>query len=133
MKGYVEQLERLGYVLLQDISVGLILNGLTSDFLGFVKNYNMHNMGKTVGKLQALLIEYKKGLPKKAATPQVMEIQSGRIQKANKKSLNAKGKEHPTKDEACHYCKEAGHWKKNCPVYLAELIKKRSQLALPVL
>ncbi|GJT19579.1 retrotransposon protein, putative, ty1-copia subclass [Tanacetum coccineum] len=34
----------------------------------------------------------RKGLPKKAATPQVMEIQGGRIQKANKKSLNAKGK-----------------------------------------
>ncbi|GJU16938.1 F-box associated domain containing protein [Tanacetum coccineum] len=33
MKGYVEQLERLGYVLSQDLSVGLILNGLTSDFV----------------------------------------------------------------------------------------------------
>ncbi|GJR33335.1 hypothetical protein Tco_1109567 [Tanacetum coccineum] len=36
MKGYVEKLERLGYVLPQDISVGLILNGLTSDFAGFI-------------------------------------------------------------------------------------------------
>ncbi|GKD98486.1 hypothetical protein Tco_1382383 [Tanacetum coccineum] len=32
LKGYVEKLECLGYVLPQDISVGLILNGLTSDF-----------------------------------------------------------------------------------------------------
>ncbi|GKD16789.1 hypothetical protein Tco_1205947 [Tanacetum coccineum] len=55
MKGYVEQLERLGYVLSQDLSVDIIM---------------------------ALL----------AATPQVMAIQGGRIQKANKKSLNAKGK-----------------------------------------
>ncbi|GJX38408.1 hypothetical protein Tco_0251711 [Tanacetum coccineum] len=92
MKGYIEQPERLGYVLLQDISVGLILNGLTSDFAGFVRNYNMHDMGKTVGELHALLIEYEKGLPKKAATPQLMAIQGGRIQKANKKSQIAKGK-----------------------------------------
>ncbi|GKC03578.1 hypothetical protein Tco_0995188, partial [Tanacetum coccineum] len=92
MKGYVEQLERLGYVLPQDLSVGLIMNGLTSDFAGFVRNYNMHNIGKTIGELHALLIEYEKGLPKKAVTPQVMAIQGGRIQKANKKSLNAKGK-----------------------------------------
>ncbi|GJY62957.1 hypothetical protein Tco_0464417 [Tanacetum coccineum] len=92
MKDYVEQLERLGYVLPQDISVGLILNGLTSDIAGFVRNYNMHHMGKTVVELHALLIEYEKGLPKNAATPQVMAIQCGRIQKANKKSLNAKGK-----------------------------------------
>ncbi|GJX78487.1 hypothetical protein Tco_0326636 [Tanacetum coccineum] len=34
---------------------------------------------------------YEKGLPKKPATPQVMAIQGGRIQKA-KQSLNAKGK-----------------------------------------
>ncbi|GJU01000.1 hypothetical protein Tco_1111338 [Tanacetum coccineum] len=79
MKNYVAQLERLGYVLPQDLSIGLILNGLTSNFAGFVRNYNMHNMGKTIGELHALLIEYEKGLPKKAATPQVMAIQGGRI------------------------------------------------------
>nr|GEV87105.1 hypothetical protein [Tanacetum cinerariifolium] len=58
-----------------------------------MRNYNMQNMGKTIGELHALLIEYEKGLPKKAATPLVMTIQGGRIQKANKKSLNAKGKD----------------------------------------
>ncbi|GJV32780.1 hypothetical protein Tco_1393180 [Tanacetum coccineum] len=79
-------------LILGNISVGLILNDLTSDFAGFVKNYNMHNMGKTIGELHALLIVYEKWLPKKAATPQVMVIQGGRIQKANKKLLNAKGK-----------------------------------------
>nr|GEW67424.1 hypothetical protein [Tanacetum cinerariifolium] len=92
LKDYVEQLERLGYVLPQDLCVGLILNGLTSDFVGFVRNYNMHNMGKTIGELHALLIEYEKGLPIKTATPQVMAIQGSRIQKANKKSQKAKGK-----------------------------------------
>ncbi|GJU94300.1 zinc finger, CCHC-type containing protein [Tanacetum coccineum] len=70
-----------------------------------------------------------------------------------KKSLNAKGKnkvngkgndkkvyipkpnnpkpttkERPAKDDACHHCKEVGHWKRNCPVYLAELQKKRKQV-----
>ncbi|GJV13988.1 hypothetical protein Tco_1359311 [Tanacetum coccineum] len=91
INGYVEQLERLGYVIPQEISVGLILNGLTSDFVKFVRNYNMHNMGKTIGELRALLIEYEKGLPKKAATPQVLVIQGDKIQKSNKKSQNAKG------------------------------------------
>ncbi|GKA42313.1 retrotransposon protein, putative, ty1-copia subclass, partial [Tanacetum coccineum] len=133
MKGYVEQLEHIGYVLQQDLSVGLILNGLTSDFARFVRNFNMHNMGKTIGELHAMLIEYEKGLPKKAATPQVMMIKGSRIQKANKKSLKAKGKgkdngkgkdekvyipkpktpkpsakEHPAKDDVCHHCKEVG-------------------------
>ncbi|GJR95441.1 retrotransposon protein, putative, ty1-copia subclass [Tanacetum coccineum] len=49
-------------------------------------------MGKTVGELHAMLNEYKKGLPKKAETLQVMMIKGGKIQKANKKSLKAKGK-----------------------------------------
>ncbi|GJS59851.1 retrotransposon protein, putative, ty1-copia subclass [Tanacetum coccineum] len=38
MKGYVEILERLGYVLLQDITVVLIFNGLTKDFVDFSGN-----------------------------------------------------------------------------------------------
>ncbi|GKA33915.1 retrotransposon protein, putative, ty1-copia subclass [Tanacetum coccineum] len=148
-----DQLERLGYMLPQDIIVGLILNSLTKDFAGFVRNYNMHNMRKTIGKLHAMLIEYEKGLPKKAETPQVMIIKDGKIQKANKKSLKAKGKgkangkgkgkqvyipkpknpkpstkEHPAKDNTCHHYKEVGHWKRNCPIYLAELLKKKKQV-----
>ncbi|GJW37831.1 retrotransposon protein, putative, ty1-copia subclass [Tanacetum coccineum] len=131
MKGCVEQLERLGYVLPQDLCVGLILNGLTSDFVGFVRNYNMHNMRKIIGEIHALLIEYEIFLPKKAETPQVMMIKSGKIQKTNKKSLKAKckgkangkgkdkqvyiskpknpkpsAKEHPAKDDTYHHCKE---------------------------
>ncbi|GJW28759.1 retrovirus-related pol polyprotein from transposon TNT 1-94 [Tanacetum coccineum] len=113
----------------------------------------MHNMGKTIGKLHAILIEYEKGLPKNAKTPQVMAIGSGKMQKANKKSLKAKGKgkangkgndtqvyilkpknpkpsakDHPTKDDTCPHCKELGHWKRNCLVYLAELLKKKKQV-----
>ncbi|GJT11977.1 retrotransposon protein, putative, ty1-copia subclass [Tanacetum coccineum] len=83
-----------------------------------------------------------------------MTIRGGKIQKANKKSLKAKGKgkangkgkdkqvyipkpknpkpsakERPAKDDACHHYKEVGHWKRNCPVYLAELLKKKKQVA----
>ncbi|GKD21354.1 retrotransposon protein, putative, ty1-copia subclass, partial [Tanacetum coccineum] len=153
IKGYVDQVKHLGYVLLQDLTVGLILNGLTKDFAGFVRNYNMHNMGKTIGELHDMLIEYEKGLPKKADIPQVMMIKSGKIYKANKKSLKAKGKgksngngkdkqvyipkpknpkvtakEHPAKDDTCHHYKEVGHWKRNCHVYLAELLMKKKQV-----
>ncbi|GKD52899.1 retrotransposon protein, putative, ty1-copia subclass, partial [Tanacetum coccineum] len=37
-------------------------------------------------------------------------------------------KEHLEKDDACHHCKEVGHWKRNCLVCLAELIKKKKQV-----
>ncbi|GJR76048.1 retrotransposon protein, putative, ty1-copia subclass [Tanacetum coccineum] len=52
----------------------------------------MHNMGKTIGELHALLIEYEKGLPKNAATPQVLAIHGGRIQNPNKKPQATKSK-----------------------------------------
>nr|GEW71987.1 hypothetical protein [Tanacetum cinerariifolium] len=117
-KDYVQQLERLGYVLPQDLRVSLILNGLTSDFAGFVRNYNMHNMGKTIGEIHDLLIEYEKGKANgKGKDKQVY------IPKPKNPKLAAK--EHIAKDDTCYHCKEVGHWRRNCPVYLAELLKKK--------
>ncbi|GKC50995.1 retrotransposon protein, putative, ty1-copia subclass [Tanacetum coccineum] len=52
----------------------------------------MRNIGKIIGELHALLIEYEKGLYKKVAKPQVLTIQGGRIHKPNKKLQAAKGK-----------------------------------------
>ncbi|GJT02797.1 hypothetical protein Tco_0823966 [Tanacetum coccineum] len=78
---------------------------------GFLRNYNIHNIGNMIGELHTLLVEYEKGLPKKAATPQVIAIQ-----------------EHPAKDDACHHCKVVGHYKRNYLAYLVELIKKKKKV-----
>ncbi|GKA20991.1 retrotransposon protein, putative, ty1-copia subclass [Tanacetum coccineum] len=125
MKGYVDQLEHLVYMLPQDLIVGLILNGLTKDFERFVRNSNMHNMGKTIGELHAMLIEYENGLPKKAETPQGNDKQ---VYIPKPKNPKPSAKEYLAKDDTYHYCKEVGHWKRNCPVYLAELLKKKKQV-----
>ncbi|GKA41391.1 retrotransposon protein, putative, ty1-copia subclass [Tanacetum coccineum] len=34
-------------------------------------------------------------------------------------------KDNPAKDTICHQCGEVGHWRRNYPVYLAELMKKK--------
>nr|GFC88149.1 zinc finger, CCHC-type [Tanacetum cinerariifolium] len=34
-------------------------------------------------------------------------------------------KYNPAKDAICHQCGEVGHWRRNCPVYLVELMKKK--------
>ncbi|GJV55790.1 zinc finger, CCHC-type containing protein [Tanacetum coccineum] len=34
-------------------------------------------------------------------------------------------KDNPAKDAICHQCGEVEHWKRNCPVYLTELMKKK--------
>ncbi|GJX47541.1 retrotransposon protein, putative, ty1-copia subclass [Tanacetum coccineum] len=34
-------------------------------------------------------------------------------------------KDNPAKDAICHQCGEVGHWRRNCPIYLSELMKKK--------
>ncbi|GJS68487.1 zinc finger, CCHC-type containing protein [Tanacetum coccineum] len=146
MKGIMDQLHTLGKPYDNDMAVNLINRSLNKDFGDFVRNFNMHCVGKTVTELHALLIDFEKGLKDKAPTPQVFTIQKGRDNKpkpqANKK-VKGKGKadknkqvvpyqpkpkpnplkrkENPNKDQACHHCQVAGHWKRNCPLYIEEL------------
>ena len=91
MKSYMDQLHQLSYVYPKNVCENLINRSLNKDFNGFVWNYNLHFEGKTVTKLLAMLVDYEKGLPKKAPTPQVLAIQGGRIQKP-KSQANKKGK-----------------------------------------
>ncbi|GKD92162.1 hypothetical protein Tco_1371999, partial [Tanacetum coccineum] len=48
----------------------MLNESLNKDFGDFVRNFNMHCVGKTVSDLHALLIDFEKGLKDKAPTPQ---------------------------------------------------------------
>ncbi|GJU60227.1 hypothetical protein Tco_1237993 [Tanacetum coccineum] len=104
MKGYIDNLERLGHPVTLGLAVSLILIGLRKEFDGFVQNYNMHSLGKTVNELHAMLKLHEQtlNLPKNNA-PALHAIRAGKVQK--------------------------GHWKRNCPQYLAELLKKKKNTA----
>nr|GEW57362.1 hypothetical protein [Tanacetum cinerariifolium] len=115
IKGYINNLERLSQPVGQNLAVSLILSYLNKDFDSFVQNYNMHGMGKTVNKLHAMLKLHEKTLPKKDANPALHAIRTPPPPK----------KDNPTKDAICHQCGEIRHWRRNCLVYLAELIKKK--------
>ncbi|GJZ59130.1 zinc finger, CCHC-type containing protein, partial [Tanacetum coccineum] len=157
MKSYIDNLERLGHAMTQNLSVSLILVSLRKEYDGFVQNYNMHSMGKTVTELHAMLKLHEQTLPPKEVAPALHAIRAGRIQKNQKKKSHkaAKGnqgkgkakmgnalvpapsyapkpknpptpkKDNPAKDAICHQCGEVGHWRRNCPVYIAELMKKK--------
>ncbi|GJW77154.1 retrotransposon protein, putative, ty1-copia subclass [Tanacetum coccineum] len=158
MKGYIDNLERLGHPVTLGLAVSLILIGLRKEFDGFVQNYNMHSLGKTVNELHAMLKLHEQTLtlPKNNA-PALHAIRAGKVQKGKKHKKpqpqmaargqnqgNGKNKhayapkpkippppkrEDPAKDSICHECGETGHWKRNCPQYLAELLKKKKNAA----
>ncbi|GJT17261.1 hypothetical protein Tco_0875967 [Tanacetum coccineum] len=93
MKSYLDTLERLGYPMPNELGVSLILNSLNKDYEQFVKNYNMHSMGKMLVDLHAILKHHEKGIPKKVETLVVLAIHEGKIQKDKKKKpQGAKGK-----------------------------------------
>ncbi|KAK9164200.1 hypothetical protein Syun_005102 [Stephania yunnanensis] len=55
MKGYVDQLDRLGFPISQELAMNLILNSLPESYSQFVMNYNMNNMEKSISELHLML------------------------------------------------------------------------------
>ncbi|GJT57639.1 retrotransposon protein, putative, ty1-copia subclass [Tanacetum coccineum] len=113
--------------------VSLILIGLRKEFDGFVQNYNMHSLGKTVNELHAMLKLHEQILPKNCA-PALHAIRAekgkNKLAYAPKPKIPPPPKrEDPAKDSICHECGETGHWKRNCLQYLVELLKKKKNAA----
>ncbi|GKD11841.1 zinc finger, CCHC-type containing protein [Tanacetum coccineum] len=128
MKSYIDNLERLGHPMSLNLVVSLILISLSKEYDGFVPNYNMHGIGKTVNELRAMLKLDEEILPKKEAAPALQAIPAGKTKLAyapNPKIPPLPKKDNPAKDVICHECNEIGNWRRNCPKYLAELMKKK--------
>ncbi|GJW35949.1 hypothetical protein Tco_0058869 [Tanacetum coccineum] len=88
--GYIDNLERLGHPVTLGLAVSLILIGLRKEFDGFVQNYNMHSLGKTVNELHAMLKLHEQtlNLPKNNA-PALHAIRAGKVQKGKKAQQTA--------------------------------------------
>jgi hypothetical protein len=146
MKGYIDQLARLGSPITNEFAQDMILNSLSKGYDQFVMNYNMNNWEKSVSELHGMLKTAEIKIPSK--TPQVLMIQEGKFKK-KKRQNNSKGKgkgkakgkdkgkqvaKTPTpkksgkvpNDDPCFECGVVGHWRRNCPTYLAELKKKKA-------
>ena len=55
MKGHLEDLERLGLKIEQDLAIDIILQSFPELYDEFIMNYNMHGINKTVSELYAML------------------------------------------------------------------------------
>ncbi|GJW50820.1 hypothetical protein Tco_0092171 [Tanacetum coccineum] len=79
MKSYIDNLECLGQPVSLRLAVSLILVSMYKEYDGFMQNYNMHNMGKTVNDLHTMLKLHEQTLPKKDDAPALHAIRAGRV------------------------------------------------------
>ncbi|GJU34150.1 hypothetical protein Tco_1182504 [Tanacetum coccineum] len=76
---YIDNLERLGHPVSLSLAMSLILVSLCKEYDSFVQNYNMHDIGKTVNELHAMLKLHEKTLPKQDAAPALHAIRAGKV------------------------------------------------------
>nr|GEZ45011.1 hypothetical protein [Tanacetum cinerariifolium] len=126
IKGYINNLERLDQPVGQNLAASLILVSLNKDFDSFMHNYNMHVMGKTEGFRKTRKINRTKLLRGHGKGKGKMGYASNNAPFAPKpKTPPPPKKDNPAKDAICHQYGKVVHWRRNCPVYLDELMKKK--------
>ncbi|GJY98511.1 retrotransposon protein, putative, ty1-copia subclass [Tanacetum coccineum] len=126
MKSYIDNLERLGHAMTQNLSVSLILlheqtlppkevapalHAIRAGRIQKNQKKNSHkaakgNQGKGKERMGNVLVPapFYAPKPKNPPTPK---------------------KDNHAKDAICHQCGEVGHWRRNCPIYIVELMKKK--------
>ena len=131
MSGYYNHLTQLGVDLPVDCVIDRVLQSLPRSYKGFMINYNMQGMNKTIPELFAMLkateVEIKKERQVLMVNKTTSFKKKGKGKKGNFKkngkqvaTPGKKPKAGPMPEIECFYCKGSGHWKWNFPKYLAE-------------
>ena len=134
MSGLHNRLSQLDINLPDEAVIDRILQSLPPSYKSFVMNYNMQGMEKTIPEVfsmlksaeaeikkehQVLMVnkttKFKKGKGKKNFKKDVKDVAAPGKPVTGKKSKNG-----PKPETECFYCKGSGHWKRNCPKYLAD-------------
>ncbi|KAL4304477.1 hypothetical protein GQ457_10G009610 [Hibiscus cannabinus] len=137
MMGYIQELEKLGFPLNDELAIDVLLQSLTDSFNQFVLNFSMNEINKTLpqlvsmlrtaesnikkgGSKSILLVREAKGKGKKLAKSKGI----GRTKPKRKNALKPRGG--ISKEGKCFHCDKPGHWKTNCPVYLEDVKKAKA-------
>jgi len=131
MSGYADKLVALGITIPNELGIHRVLQSLPPSFKSFVMNYNMQGMRKSLPELLSMLKTAEVEIKKEHQVLMVNKTTSFKKGKKGKKGNFKKGgksvagsekktKKGPKQDTECFYCKEKGHWKRNCPKYLAD-------------
>ncbi|KAL0445759.1 UNVERIFIED_CONTAM: hypothetical protein Slati_1703800 [Sesamum latifolium] len=147
MLSLVEKLKDLKANLEKETYIDVILQSLPPSFDSFIVNYNMNGLDKDLHELINILVQYETTIEKSAPSVLVGEASTSkakgkgagrwRRKKGKTESTTAsaqsapiiplgmgKGKRKAVRQswiakDVCIYCREKGHWKKECPKLLS--------------
>jgi hypothetical protein len=130
MSGFHNRLTQLGVNLPDDTVIDRVLQSLPPSYKGFVMNYNMQGMEKTIPELFAMLKAAEVEIKKEHQVLMVKNTTSFKKGKGKKGNFKKNGKTvaapvkkpkaGPKPETECFYCNGNGHWKRNCPKYLVD-------------
>ncbi|KAK8923669.1 hypothetical protein KSP39_PZI019346 [Platanthera zijinensis] len=138
MIGYIENFERLGFPLGQELATDLILQSLPDSYEQFVLNYNMNEIDKTLPELPGMLRTAEINMKKAKPASPILMVHKGKGKAKGSKKTKVGPKSHldpkssalmkkksTVKEGKCHHCGKAGHWRRNCPSYIEGLQKMK--------
>ncbi|KAI3673354.1 hypothetical protein L6452_39472 [Arctium lappa] len=145
MKGYFDQLTRLGSPLGQELEIDMVLNSLPKTYKQFIKDYNMKGLNTTLTELYSLLKTTERDMKSKLGSTKPKHVlmikpDSGIIKKKGEitkgkthvgsSSIN-KGRGEIPEVAVWYNCFHHGHQMRTCPARLAEIKKQKATRARP--
>ncbi|KAK8705093.1 hypothetical protein V6N13_048701 [Hibiscus sabdariffa] len=137
MMGYIQTLEKLGFPFKDESATNVILQSLPDSFKPFVLNFNMNKINKNLPQLLGMLRTAESDL-KKNGSNSILTIREGKGKGKKKVRSKGNGKCKPkgndalkpeggiSKEGKCFHCDKTKHWKRNCPLYLEEVKKAKT-------
>ena len=131
MTGYTQRLEQLECTIPEELKIDRVLQSLPPSYKSFVVTHNQIGSTDTITELFAKLKAAEVDIKKDNHVLMVNKPPTFKKGKGAKKPFKKGGgkrvapaekklKSGPKPDTECFYCKDKGHWKRNCPKYLAD-------------
>ena len=139
----IDQLRQHNLILNDILGRSVVLGSLPTSYRQFVMYFNMNMTICTYQELHRMLLttedDLKKGIPTRPPKPTSLSASSqGWSKEKNKKGKKKKAygpqpqakiaKPKRASEDKCHHCSKVGHWKMNCPNYIAQLRRERASI-----